>query len=227
MSVACHRGAFGVMLGCMKTSRIPHLRLGATWIGVVLATTLTATAQSGNVLVNGSFDYPGDPLGGWVTDYAWSKNAWYIGNKDRVSVASTESGRQQVARLESNSDEGTKMETVPIPFEAGYRYQASLKFKGPDYRIYFAGYKWRPGVRPHDSPRLADLRSVYRSKVETGSASGWKTVKLELPGKKLTPQARTYLKQVKYVTLYVYVIRTGYLDEVVITRTPDPSVRFD
>ena len=202
-----------------------NLRFFLSALTCALLASGTSFAQ--NLLKNGSFDHPTDRLGGWVTDYAWAKNKWYLGNKDRVSVVDTEHGLQYVARLESTSDEGTKIESFPIPYEEGYRYTCSLKFKGPDYRIYFAGYKWRPGVKPHDRPALAELRTVYRSKTATGSASGWKTVKIELPGKKLTPQAIQHLKQVKYVTVYVYVIRTGFVDEVVVTRTKDASVRFD
>ena len=141
----------------------PRCLFATTICGLLLCGTCFAQ----NLLKNGSFDNPTDRLGGWITDYAWSKNKWYLGNKDRVSVVDTEQGLQYVVRLESTSDEGTKIETVPIPFEEGYRYTCSLKFKGPDYRIYFAGYKWRPGVKPHDQPTMGELRTVYRSKTAT------------------------------------------------------------
>lgn len=179
-----------------------------------------------NLLHNGSFDDADDPLAGWVTDYTWAKNDQYMDNKEKVSVVSMEAGHSMVCRIESTTDAGTKLESGPIPFEEGYRYSCSLKFKGPDYRIYIAGYKLRPGVKPSDNPDISELRQVYKSRAETGSANGWTTVHLELPGKKITKGMQAYLKQIQYITLYVYVVRTGYIDEVEITRKKDPSVTF-
>jgi hypothetical protein len=179
-----------------------------------------------NLLVNGEFDHPEDPLTGWVADYAWSKNQWYVANKDRVSVVSGEQGRRQVARLESTSDEGTKLECIPIPFESGYRYKCTLDIKGGEYRVYFAGYRWRPRTTPHEEPALDELRMIYKSKAETGTASGWRRLNLELPGTKMSPQALQHLQQVRYITLYVWMMRTGMIDNVSITRVKDSSMRF-
>ncbi len=180
-----------------------------------------------NILSNGSFDDPAQPLAGWVTDYAWSKNEHYIDNQSRVSVVPQEQGRLKVARIVSTTDAGAKLETEPIPFAEGYRYAAQLAFKGRDYRIYFTGYKWKPGVKPHDHPRLSELRQVYKSRAATGRApDNWQKVELELPGKDLTPGAIAYLKQIKYVTLFIYVTRTSFVDDVVVSRQADASVRF-
>ena len=99
------------------------------------------------------------------SDYAWSKNEHYIDNQSRVSVVAQEQGRLKVARIVSTTDAGAKLETEPIPFAEGYRYAAQLAFKGRDYRIYFTGYKWKPGVKPHDHPRLSELRQVYKSRM--------------------------------------------------------------
>lgn len=201
-------------------------------LGICGLLTARSAQAVDNLLQNGSFADTENPLNGWVTDYAWSKNSHYEDNKTRVSVVPKEAGRINVCRIASTRDSGTKLETTPIPFEEGYRYRCTLKFKGPDYRIYFAGYKWKPGVQPHDKPELPELRSVYKSRAETFQSSpkkpsAWKTVTLELPGKKMTPGMKSYMKQIKYITLYTYVIRTGFIDEVVISRKKDPSVKFD
>lgn len=187
---------------------------------------LSAGAARGqdNLIVNGSFDQPGNPLAGWNTDYAWDSNEQYADNKSRVTVVPSEGGRTGVCRIESTSDAGTKLESMAIPFEEGYRYQCTLKFKGPDYRIYLAGYRWKPGISPHDNPTRSELRQVYKSNAETGKASNWSTVTLEIPGKKMTSGMASFLKQIKFLTVYVYVTRTGYIDEVTVTRTRDPSM---
>ena len=191
----------------------------------VLLAAVPAGAQQ-NLLPNGSFDDPSEPLAGWVTDYTFAGNKQYLDNKFRVSVVPMEDGRSRVARVQSSSDVGAKLETAPMPFEEGYRYAARLAFKGRDYRVYFAGYRWKPGVKPHDNPTLADLRQVYKSRAATGPAPSWTKVELELPGKELTAGAKAFLKQVKYVTLFIYVTRTSYVDDVMVTRRKDSSVRF-
>ena len=200
------------------------------WAKIILVSSClftSSTAFAENMLKNGSFDDPENPLAGWVSDYAFTKNNQYMDNVKKVSVVATEQGRSLVARIESMTDAGAKLETEPIPFEEGYRYAGSLDFKGPDYRIYFAGYKWKPGVKPHDNPTLAELRQVYKSHAATGNAPGWKKVNLEIPGTEITKGAMAYLKQIEYITLFVYVTRTSYIDEVSVTRKRDPSVKFN
>jgi hypothetical protein len=179
-----------------------------------------------NLIENGSFDHPDGPLTGWVIDYRFDNNNQYMENQEKVSVVPIEKGFNNVCRIESATDAGTKVETIPIPFEEGYKYRCTMKVKGPDYRIYFAGYKFKPGVKPHENPERSELRHVYKSNAETGKATNWKTVTLELPGKKITKGMKSYLKQIKYISLFVYITRTGFIDEVVITRKRDPSVTF-
>ncbi len=203
----------------------PRLAMTLIWLGNALALGPAGAADE-NLLDNGSFDHPTDPLAGWVTDYAFSNNEHYLKNKQRVGVVPIEDGRRTVARLVSLTDSGTKLETEPMPFEEGYRYAASLAFKGRDYRVYFTGYRWKPGVKPHPNPTLAELRQVYKSRAAAGKAASWTEIELELPGKELTAGAKRYLKQVKYVTLFVYVTRTSFVDDVRVTRQKDLSVRF-
>jgi hypothetical protein len=200
--------------------------------GIILGTIcLCGGGQSfaENLIENGSFDNPSDPLTGWVTDYRWAKNNQYMDNYKNVSVVSMHKGNSTVCRIFSDKDAGTKVESMAIPFEEGYRYRATFKYNGPDYRVYFAGYRWKPGVKPHDNPpKMEELRACYKSRAESGKASGgWKTVTLELPGKKMSEGMKPFLKQIKFITLYVYILRTGYLDEVVITKSRDPSMKFN
>ena len=187
--------------------------LGAFW--------LNAAPAGEKLIENGSFDHKDDPLTGWITDYAWTKNSNYIDNKSRV----TPYGGAIKIDPKTEAAEGAKMECVPIPFEPGYRYTASLDVKGGPYRVYFAGYQWKPGIRPHDKPELGELRMIYKS-LATKGEGGAKRISLSLPGKELSAQAKKHLKYVRFVTLYIWFMNDGFVDNVVVERTPDPSVTF-
>lgn len=224
----------------MKT-RPPHpsrLRLAAGVVCSLLVVlfAFSASAQQGTakssggrgLIVNGSFDDRQEPFKGWVTDYAWTGNHYYAGNKDLVQVLPNEGGHASVVKLTSAGDQGTKMECKPIPFEPGYRFVCKLDVKGGPYRVYFAGYKWEPGVRPHDNPELGELRLIYKSKACTADSpvAAWKTEKLELPGVALSAQAKTHLKAVRFLTLYIWMVKDGFVDNISVERIPDPSVTF-
>ena len=62
--------------------------------------------------------------------------------------------------------QGVKTDSDPIPWdpESRYRFSAWAKSTGPNCRILLQGYKWKPKVKPHDNPKLSDLRRCYRFK---------------------------------------------------------------
>ena len=68
-----------------------------------------SAVRAQSLLENGNFDNAGEPLKGWVVDYAWTKNSYYIGNKDHVSIA-TEGARKNVVNFGDAGDGGVKME---------------------------------------------------------------------------------------------------------------------
>lgn len=178
-----------------------------------------------NLIQNGTFDDPSDPLKGWVVDYAFTGNSHYTGNKSRVSIA-TEGARNNVVQFGSNGDAGVKMECRSFSIEPGFRYTCTLDIKGGGYRIYFAGYQFTPGVRPHENPELGELRMVYQSKAAVGSSATWKQEKIELPGVALSPQAVDHLKKVRQLTVYIWMAKPGMVDNVVVTKTADPAMSF-
>lgn len=182
----------------------------------------SAVCHADGLLANGSFDHKDGPLTGWTTDYAFSGNSNYVGNKDRVTVVA---GRA-VIKPASDDGAGAKMECIPIAFEPGFKYTAKLDVKGGPYRIYFAGYKWKPGIRPHENPELGELRMIYKSKAAEGSSSGSKRETIELPGVKLSAQAKSAIKGIRFISLFIYVTREGSIDNVTITKTPDPQMKF-
>jgi hypothetical protein len=181
-----------------------------------------STAHAGDSLIpNGTFDHEDGDLTGWITDYAFSGNSHYMGNKGRVKV------ERGAAVFKAAGDAGVKMECIPIAFEKGYKYTAELKIKSSDMsRVYFAGYKWKPGIRPHDMPELGELRMIYKSKADTSARKTMSRMKIQLPGVKLSSAAKSHLKHVRFITLYVWMRKEGSIDDVRITRTKDPVMDF-
>jgi len=172
-----------------------------------------------NLLENGSFEHPQGPLHGWLVDYAWTRNRNYLDNASWISVIPQESGRRNVAQLRSPGDAGVKMESVLIPYQPGEQYRATLMVKGGPYRIYFSGYQWSPGIRPHTNPTHQEMRAAYRSKAEAGRASGWERVALDIPGVDATPLSLQHVRRVRFITLYMWFMEDGYVDDVTVVRT--------
>lgn len=187
---------------------------------MALAWCATGSTTGGqNLLPNGSFDDPEDGFKGWIIDYAWSGNSHYEDNADKISLVAQPGRKGKAVHLEGDGGAGVKMESVPIPFDVDYAYECTLDIKGGPYRVYFAGYKWKPGIRPHENPELGELRTIYKSKAATGEASSWKQETVRLPGVKPSPMALEHLRQVRFITAYVYFIDPGFIDNASVTRT--------
>ena len=145
-----------------QKSGAPDCRIRAG-VGLIICLLLGPLgARSEDLIENGSFDHADGALAGWITDYEWTGNKYYVANKDRVAVVPELSGRSQVVTITPAGDAGAKMECIPIPFEPGYRYSCELEIMGGPYRIYFAGYKWQPGIRPHEDPELGETLTARR-----------------------------------------------------------------
>jgi len=188
---------------------------------VLVAAPVFAAGDDGNLVPNGAFDSTENPLAGWTTDYKWTKNSNYVGNKNLVTV------KAGVAHMKSPGDAGVKMECIPIPFEPGYRYEAHFDVKGGPYRIYFAGYMWNPKATPHEgTPKPEELRLIYKSKAFKGKSPSWDKATVKLPGVKLSSAAKNHLKHVRFLTLYIWMVRDGQIDNVVIKKIPDPEMKF-
>jgi hypothetical protein len=178
-----------------------------------------------SIIENGNFDNPTDPLKGWVTDYAWAGNSNYMGNKDHITAGTD--GSRKVAKFGDAGNAGVKMESRAFPLEPGYKYTCTLDIKSGGYRIYLAGYQWAPGTHPHDKPELGELRMVYQSKTSQGASEAWKHEKMELPGITLSSAAIEHLKKVRFLTVYIYMLKPGAVSNVVVTKTPDPTMKFE
>ncbi len=193
-------------------------------IFVALVSACVATAQKTNNLIqNGSFDDPGDPFRGWTIDYKALGNE-FTHNSKRISFLPFEDGRTSVMRVDNVMEGGTKAESSIIPFDISQKYRATLYVKGGPYRIYFAGYQWKPGVRPYDNPRPEDLRMVYRSKTATGRAKSWTLLSLDIPGVAASELSLKHMKKIRFLRLYIlfhtieHVGDTGFVDDVSIVK---------
>ena len=131
--------------------------------GLVAATLAFSNLHANETvtLVKSNFDDGANPPTGWITDYEWSGNSYYVANKAAVTIG-TEAGRGSVVQLKppKPDDGGAKMETLPFVVEPGFRYKCTLDVKGGPSRVYFAGYRWAPGVRPTDQPARSEERRV-------------------------------------------------------------------
>ena len=191
----------------------------------ILVSLLTATSlHAQSLLENGNFDNPTDPFKGWVTDYAWTGNQNYAENKNHLTLA-TDEGRKCV-NFAKNGDGGTKMETLPILFEPGFKYSCDIDIKGTACRVYFAGYQWLPGIHPHDNPALTELRKIYQSKAAIVSSPTWINAHLELPGVVLSDDAKAHLSKIRYLTLYIWMLNGGAVSHVTVKKIADPTMAF-
>ena len=167
-------------IGKFLRAMLPFLLIG---FGAVSA---NAMGVSSNLIVNGSFD---EGLKGWHYEYKLNGESWYNDNDKFVSVVAQESGHRNVLALKTLYDkamvpgQGVKVDSFPVPIDAKsgarYRLTVSARTTAPDCRILLEGYKWKPGIKPHDNPDMSELRKEYKFAqvfFTTGGKGGAKAV---------------------------------------------------
>jgi hypothetical protein len=215
LAVACV--AYGASLSSRSSKLRPPSRLSSA----------RGRSTGGNNLChNGSFDSTNGPLHGWTIDYQWTGNSFYQQNHNRIKSVDSYSGKSKVMHVNGRAGE-TKVESRAIPFEQGARYRCTLNFKGSTTpHMYFTGYKWKPGIRPYETPHLGDLRRIYKSQFRNTKVSsggyGWKKVTFEFPIENPSSLAKKHLKYLRFFTVYIIVINDAkgeiYVDDVVVTK---------
>jgi len=192
-----------------------------TLLGVAIALWATsAMGGGGNLLENGDLENTENPLAGWTVDYEWTENKVYMNNKDCVSVVRQDGVKRNVLNIAPAGE--SRVESKLIPFDPKKRYRCTMDVKavkGLPTRIYFAGYRWKPGIRPHEDPYPSDMRMVYKSKAISDLPNSWKTVALEFPMQKLSAAAKKHLAQVRFFSLYVWTSQGVAIDNVQILET--------
>lgn len=204
------------------------------WLSVLIR---CGAAARTNLVFNGSFDAPGEPLKGWRTHYDLPGESWYAENRELVSVLVEEGGHRHVLRLHVKThdlaiNQGVKADSEPIPFDPNlrYRFSAAARSTGPDCRILLEGYRWKPGIRPHDRPAIHELRKCYKftqlyfGPQKAGDMGGvgraWSTATMEIPGELKSDIQREIYQTIRFVIVHVVAIggRAGelYVDDVVL-----------
>lgn len=188
-------GAFFPKVGKIRVA----MALGAV-IGAMAVRAAMPPGGDQNLIVNGSFD---DDLKGWRFKYDLPGESWYADNEKLVSVIPREGGHVNVLQLKCNYDkamvpgQGVLVDSFPVPVDVKsggkWRLTVSARTTAPDCRIYLQGYKWRPGIKPHDNPELSELRREYKfaqvyftSGGHDGAAKGVNKTSGTLTGKKGT-----------------------------------------
>ncbi len=165
--------------------------LASTAVLVCAATWAYGIGVSSNLMVNGSFE---DGLKGWRYQYnQHGGESWYADNDKMVSIVDRMDGKVSVLAIKPTYSKtwlegGVKVDSAPIPIDstggAKYRLTVTAKSTGPNCRILLEGYKWRPGIKPHDNPDWTELRREYKfaQVYFTGSGKGG-AVKVETKSK--------------------------------------------
>jgi hypothetical protein len=144
--------------------RHPHLDLIVVFCVLCL---ISARAMAGsNLLFNGSFDCPTNPLAGWMYDYTWLGNNLYMANHSYVSWLEKDGNRKGIAKLHGpnmavlcDTGQGVWLDSKLVPYEYPYRYKVTMwaRTEGPNARIFMCGVMWQPGLTPHPDPDLTEM----------------------------------------------------------------------
>ena len=194
-------------------------------LGIAFFGTGVNVQAGSNLVVNGSFDAPDDHLGGWRYVYDAVGESWYTNNHTLVSIVENDNGRKKVLKLHGTRAElwdigqGVKVDSHPIPVDLSkgkFRFSISARSTGPNCRILIEGFRWAPGVTPHDHPKNTELRKCYKfsqvyfGKQEAGEtaalSTAWQKGATVFPEGKLSEQARKNLAQIKFLVVHIVAV---------------------
>ncbi|MBI2438119.1 MAG: hypothetical protein HYV36_04820, partial [Lentisphaerae bacterium] len=164
-------------------------------------------------------------LFGWKYNYEDTGNSLLAKNHEYVTVTD-EDAREHVLDLRANDallnlpGQGVLVDSYPIPVTPGGRYKLTVTAKttGADCRILAEGYRWRPGVKPHANPRLAELRKCYKfaqvffnpEKAGTmggiNPSQGWVTAAQTFPEEHMSKLAQETFSRVQFLVVHIIAI---------------------
>ncbi len=181
-------------------------------------------AGSANLIVNGNFEDPENPTKGWNLDWHHDDGI-EPPNLPNVAILKKDGLKRNVLQVKQWKGEPKVLSPV-AKFEFGKRYLIECDVRTDSkttVRLYPAGLKWKPGIRPYDNPHIGDMRLIYKGTVVT-VGTGWKRIKAIFPHHpydKLSPLAKKHLRPVRFVGLYSVTIVGGaiYFDNCVIKET--------
>jgi hypothetical protein len=223
-----------------------RLSAAAALLALCAALASPAPAQqkpedSQNLVKNGHFDDPVDPLNHWL--YVFDHNKHYMKNHTYVSVVEDKASmRPHVLRLDATIhdvciNQGVQVYTAPIRFDPKKKYKISLSARsigttggtGPKCRIYPIAYRWHPKAVKSNDPAFLDLREevrfqpIYFNNAETGEFSfvpkQWKRVERVIPTPDRSELQQSHLENCEWLMLKILALdatgvnmcNTGYL----------------
>jgi len=165
----------------------PHTSATAA-IGALVLTVALASGAGKNLLPNGGF-VGKDPLHGWLT--AFPDEAFYQGNAPYVKMAPPgEVGGRKAVMLDLPAgiagNQGGKIESVPVPVEAGGTYHIEVDCMTWDFSAKIHAEAWSTDPRPDQKRTIfrrapADGRPAlimcFRAQVPSppGNSKNWTT----------------------------------------------------
>jgi hypothetical protein len=202
-----------VLAGRLDMKRMQHISLAV--LGFVLALpSLAATAET-NYCYNSTFTSSKGPLDGWNVNYDWTGNTKQMGNHDNVSVLPSFNGRTNVLKIAVPSGFESKVETPLIPYEVGDMYQCTFDIcvEKVVVNTLFQGYNLKPGIPPSETPKLQNMRRMYKAEYVASKGTMWKTVTVSLPNAQITELSYSHLKKIRYITVLMYVPGATYFED--------------
>jgi hypothetical protein len=204
-------------------------------VGLVTAAA-PAPAKGKNLMINGDFSDPENPLKYWTVEYPNNQN--YSENHIKYCKLLPEyGGKKNVLRLLTNKDPsyggferwmtGAQADSPLIPFEPGCRYKWSFSIiASTAYHIYPIGYMFKPGLKPYEHPVLDDLRMKAKGgwAEQVPKKDKWTTVSFEWPEKQQSANSMAQLKMIQFMSLHIINI-TGigdvYITDLVVEKLPE------
>lgn len=202
-----------------------------TVLGMVITVSAQSFSSDKDYCYNGTFTLGENHLEGWNLDYDWTGISHQQGNHLNASFLPIFSAKKNVMQMKVPSGYESKIECKLIPYEPGDRYKCTfdIYIENVNMKMLFNGYRFKPGVRPYEEPKLQDLRRIYKTdQKDMNMGKRWQSMTMYFP---TTPQvsstAYDHLKKVRYICMFLYVpghtyFKDGnfYLSNVKITKLP-------
>lgn len=197
-----------------------------------------AANEPPNLVQNGNFDDPKDPLNHWI--YVFDNNKHYLKNHTFVSVVQDKASmRPHVLKLDASLhdiciNQGVQVYTEPIRFNPKKSYKISLSTRsigvkggpGPKCRIYAIAYRWHPKAVKSDHPAFLDLREDVRfqpmyfdngGKNETGAFSmvqkQWTRAERVIPDPNRSEMQQHHLENCEWLMLKIMALDATGVDK--------------
>lgn len=206
-----------------------------------------ACAAGKNLVANGHFDDPKDPLANWYTRYDQPGESFYAQNHEYVEVNAegthAHALRIHVPNVSIAENQGVKVDSYAIPVDPkkNYRLTVEARSTGPKARITLEGFCLSPKAKDKTAaiPVRTDLRRTEKFPLiyfTNGDAGGmaevpkvWTKKSLDIPGlasakaKKMSVHQLKSREKLQYLVVHIVaigVVGDLYIDNVQLVETP-------